>query len=318
MRFKTIKKIIFIPLLHIAATCQSMSLYVIDNTMVLSGDVVAQDLDNVKNAFAANPKIKTVILRNSKGGNSWTGYRLGELFREKAVSTAVSGHCVSACSRLFLGGSTRTFTNDFPASLTYVGFHGHYDFGKLNLKAVDKDGLRPWLIKYSGGKIDPALMERWINLPSRDGDARFYPPSVKQSTVLCRGNESRRPQQCEALTANALSQGIVTSIQMTSSPDAHLLPYKRRERQYPTTAYAALNSISAFPIKSPHAEKDYSLFLNAALPRAIAVSANQKTWAWNGNSTNSAATALSRCAAQAKQTCTLYAVDERVVYAPVK
>jgi hypothetical protein len=82
----------------------AMELKVSANTMVLSGEVVARDLDRIKEVFKANPAITHVVLRNSMGGNSWTGYRLGELFREKGVTTAVSGFCVSSCSRLFLGG----------------------------------------------------------------------------------------------------------------------------------------------------------------------------------------------------------------------
>lgn len=35
--------------------------------------------------------ITHVVLRNSMGGNSWTGYRLGELFREKGVTNGGIG-----------------------------------------------------------------------------------------------------------------------------------------------------------------------------------------------------------------------------------
>src|SRR5215468_6997874 len=56
-----------------------------------------------------SPAITTVILRNSQGGNAPAGYQVGQLLRERGVRTAVSGYCYSSCSRMFLGGRTRSF-----------------------------------------------------------------------------------------------------------------------------------------------------------------------------------------------------------------
>ena len=71
--------------------------------------------------FAANPDIDLVVLRNSHGGDAGTGYEIGEFFRERGVTTAVSGYCVSSCSRMFLGGKRRLFTDDYPLDQTRVG-----------------------------------------------------------------------------------------------------------------------------------------------------------------------------------------------------
>jgi hypothetical protein len=32
---------------------------------------------------------------------------------------------------MFLGGRTRSFTDDYPAEYTHIGFHGHYAGAKL-------------------------------------------------------------------------------------------------------------------------------------------------------------------------------------------
>lgn len=215
---------IFVGLATISLASLAMDVKITSHAMVLSGEVVARDLDRIKAAFKANPGITHVVLRNSMGGNSWTGYRLGELFREKGVTTAVSGFCVSSCSRLFLGGKVRMFSDDYPASLTYVGFHGQYDFGKLNPAAIKKDDLVGWTTKFTDGKVDQKLIQRWINIERRAGDVRFYPDAVtaqfKRPTMLCQGTESVRPQQCEMITTDALAQGIVTTNAYYSSPDA--------------------------------------------------------------------------------------------------
>ena len=290
----------------------------IGSTLILSGEVVARDLDKAKAEFNTAPAITHVVMRNSMGGNSWTGYRLGELFREHGVTTAVSGHCVSSCSRLFLGGKQRMFTDDYPASLTYVGFHGHYDFGKLNTQAVEKNDLARWTAKFTDGKADSKLVQRWINIERRAGDVRFYPNTVKAQwndvSFLCAGTESSRPTQCERLATTALVQGIVTTNQRYASPDATDLPYKLREARYPTTAHATVNDASKLPNTSPAALKDYQQFAASAVPRAFAVSSNGKHWAWSGNDNESVERAIERCMAKAKANCVLYAVDERVVY----
>jgi hypothetical protein len=91
-----------------------------------------------------------VILRNSPGGDAPTGYRTGEWLREKGLRTAVSGYCYPSCSRMFLGGKVRLFTDDFPMERTNVGFHGHYDReGKLLPDLVSKYGFYDWIIRYS-------------------------------------------------------------------------------------------------------------------------------------------------------------------------
>jgi hypothetical protein len=299
---------------------KAMSHNVVGNALILSGEVVYQDLERAKKALDANKAITHVVLRNSMGGNSWTGYRMGELFRERGLTTVVSGHCVSSCSRLFLGGKTRLFSDDFPASLTYVGFHGHYDFGKLNLEAVKKNDQAAWTKKFTDNKVDPKLLHRWINIERRAGDVRFYPPSVatpwKARTFLCQGSESRRPNLCEKIATDAMKQGIVTSTAMYSSPDGASLPFKMREKQYPTTNFAALEDVAKLPLKTASGRRDYEQFLNAALPRAFAISRDARTVAWSAYNARAMEVALESCNKKSANPCRLYAVDERIVFTP--
>lgn len=301
-----------------AASIQAMEFKRIGDTLILSGEVVARDLDRAKKEFNTAPTITHVVLRNSMGGNSWTGYRMGELFRANGVTTAVSGHCISSCSRLFLGGKQRMFSDDYPARLTFVGLHGHYDFGKLNMQAVEKDDLVAWTIKYTDGKVDPKLLQRWIHIELRAGDARFYPAAVTafwtDASFLCEGTESSKPSRCERLGTTGLAQGIVTTAQLFSSVDSATLPFKLREAKYPTTTYATLTDASKLPSASAALRTDFAQFVRSALPRAFAVSANGKHWAWNGNDVQSAERAMQRCRAKSNVHCQLYAVDERVVF----
>ena len=192
-----------------------MELRVVDNQLILSGPVVASDRDAVETRLNSQPQGKMVILRNSPGGDAPTGYYLGELFRRKSMQTAVSGYCYSSCSRLFLGGKERYLTDDYPPEYTQVGFHGHYDRnGDLNAALVKALHLKDWIIRYSDGKADAALIERWINIPCGNGLIHFYNPALVNisgySAFMCQGTEPNHPPifACERISKNSLDLGI--------------------------------------------------------------------------------------------------------------
>ena len=208
----------------------AMTLKEAGDQLILSGPVLAGDAAKVRQALAGNPAIKTVVLRNSPGGDVPTGYEIGDLMREKGLRTAVSGFCNSSCSRMFLGGKERVFTDDFPLSRTRVGFHGHYYTigprkGQLNSQEVNRYGLKEWIIQYSDGKADPDLVERWINIPVNIGMIHFFHPRVaeerKFATFFC----ERGPAPgtgvlgCEPIAKDAMDLGIATSLEIISSND---------------------------------------------------------------------------------------------------
>jgi hypothetical protein len=203
----------------------AMELRVVGNQLILSGPVVGDEPRKVTEALATTPQIDTVILRNSPGGDAPAGYQVGELLRERGLRTAVSGYCYSSCSRMFLGGRTRYFTDDYPAEYTNVGFHGHYDAnGHLNADMVRQYGLGNWIIKYSDGKADPQLVERWINIPYGRGMIHFFHPELLKragvSTFMCQGNEPIGVVfTCERIGSTALDLGVVTSLDILHSAD---------------------------------------------------------------------------------------------------
>lgn len=290
------------------------------NTLILSGPVTGSELAMVKDAFAANPKIDLVVLRNSYGGDAWTGYRVGEFLRDAGVTTAVSGYCVSSCSRMFLGGKQRLFTNDYLADRTYVGFHGHYNAqGNLDPQSVFKGGLYTWILKYSDGKADPALVKRWIAIEKGRGAANFFHPDVAaalgHSVFFCDGVQAQKPTSCEALATNALERGVITDERRIASPDQDALPDKLRARQFPASGYAAVDDTHKLPLDAAAGLEQYQRYLQASLPRAFAVAPSRKHWAWvAGGADEVNAQALKRCEERAQQACVLYSVDDNVVY----
>ena len=214
-----------IVMIMLATQALAMELKIVGNQIILSGPVVGDEPGKVREALTSSPGIDTVILRNSSGGNAPAGYQVGQLLRERGLRTAVSGYCYSSCSRMFLGGSTRYFTGDYLPESNNVGFHGHYDrMGRLNVDLVRRYGLRDWIIRYSDGKADSLLVERWINIPHSRGMIHFFHPGLVQragvSTFMCQGDEPGGSVfACEPIAKTALDLGIITSLELIHSAD---------------------------------------------------------------------------------------------------
>ena len=301
----------------------AMTIVVAGDQLILTGPVISGDYDAVESNFSFNPQIRTIILRNSPGGDAPTGYRLGELFRQKSLQTAVSGYCYSSCSRLFLGGKERYFTDDYPPEFTQIGFHGHYDNnGNLNAASVNALHLKDWTIRYSDGKADEALVERWINMPRGKGLAHFYDPALVDidgySAFMCQGTEPDHTWifDCEHIAKNALYLGIATSLTLVSSADQRKIRETVLEIP-PPSGFAEISDVSKVPGISEAGREQYRRFLASEAPRAFALSPSGSIWAWFASLVPDAACrALVGCSERAKEQCQLYAVDDAVVWTP--
>ena len=200
-----------------AGAAPAMDFKLAEDQLVLSGTVTGGECSALATIGPATPKLKYIILRNSHGGNANEGYCVGELIRKLGLSTAVSGFCFSSCSRMFLGGVTRHFTDDYPPEQTRVGLHGNYARdGSLLASAPGR--LRPWIVKYTDGKVDRALLERWIYLPRNTDAIWFYNPdrfhgAAGASVEICEKQSSCRP----VLDQTAYSNGIANSPEIISS-----------------------------------------------------------------------------------------------------
>lgn len=190
----------------------------------LSGKVTGNEQRVLQAAVEEHPGITTVVLKNSSGGDARAGYATGEYIREKGLATLLSGYCRSSCSRMFLGGTTRAYSDDQPLERTAVGFHGNYAQDG-SLQQARMPALKAWIIKHSDGKANPLLVEQWVNLSNHNGFAYFYHPQVPgigpDGVMLCQGSED--PKQRKELCAkpqqgDALANGIVTTLEIAKIP----------------------------------------------------------------------------------------------------
>ena len=304
----------------------AMTLNEVGDQLILSGPVVVGDAWKVRRALAGNPAIRKVILRNSPGGDVATGYEIGDLIREKGLRTAVSGYCFSSCSRMFLGGKERVFTDDYPLVLTHVGFHGHYYIqgpqkGQLNVQLVVRRGLKNWIIQHSDGKADPDLVERWINIPVDIGMIHFFHPRLAQernaATFFCERGPATGAVvlSCEPIAKNAFDLGIATSLEMIKSNDQADLRASFPKIP-PKTGYARIDEIDKVPLTSEQGLAEYKRYLQATPPKAFAIAPDKSAWAWQSSVLEAINRALDRCAERAGKPCLLYATDNDIVWQP--
>ena len=144
----------------------SMGFKLDGTSLTMSGSVRGPECQMLKVIFRERP-IKTIILKDSRGGRASTGYCVGEFIREKNIETIISGYCHSSCSRMWLGGVKRSLQDG-----ARVGLHGHYGrSGKLLAYAPKK--LESWIPKMAPD-VNMELLAKWARLPTIKDQYYFY------------------------------------------------------------------------------------------------------------------------------------------------
>ncbi|AIY41531.1 autotransporter [Collimonas arenae] len=122
----------------IAPHADAMNMHVNGNQIILSGDVTVNDGDLFADMLGrlreSGRKIDTLVLRNSNGGATFSGYAIADMARRWGLKTVASGYCISSCSGMLIGGAQRAFAdNDQPWMAhtpvsdsvgQFIGIHG--------------------------------------------------------------------------------------------------------------------------------------------------------------------------------------------------
>jgi hypothetical protein len=188
------RKVLIVLLALAAFPAMAMDMHVDGAAVILSGQVVKSDCEQLTDLLARTPA-KLVVLTSSGGGNAYSGYCIGALIRERGLATTIRGRCASSCSRMWLGGVERTL--DGPSSR--LGLHGNYNDGG-GIAADAGQRLRTWIPQYAPN-VDKALMEQWIRLPSNKWMMYFYNGKAELcESGVCKPVDGR----------NALNAGLAT------------------------------------------------------------------------------------------------------------
>jgi hypothetical protein len=199
-----------------ATTAVAMTMTVSGDQLILTGRVVPDDTAQFRALVESHPNVKTVVLWNSPGGAGSANDAITLMIEERHLDTVVAGYCVSACAMIFLAGTNRAFGDLEPLATTSLGFHGSYARGEL-AREQRLQALKARVIERTGGKIDPALVQRWLHLADERNTIRFRFPGdgSAPATFFCplgRFPNTGNYTNCEAIpNTDALSAGIITS-----------------------------------------------------------------------------------------------------------
>ncbi len=179
--------------LLIADPVFAMSIEVQGNQVVMAGPVTGNECAQLTSILEHN-EVHAVILTSSNGGNANAGYCVGELIRKHQLNTVIRGNCSSSCSRMWLGGVSRTLEGSY----SQVGLHGNYDDNGRLIPAAPAR-LQAWIPNYA--PVNRDLMERWTVLPYNTQMMHFY----NDKALLCdRGSCTLMPGW------NAIKAGLST------------------------------------------------------------------------------------------------------------
>lgn len=171
----------------------AMTMTVDGARVVLSGSVEGDECGRL-GSILQQTAVRTVVLTQSQGGNAEAGYCVGALIRARGLDTVIRGSCNSSCSRMWLGGVSRTLDG----KNARVGLHGNYRNGTLEPGTPAR--LQAWIPMYAP-EVNRDLITQWTQLPTNHDMMFFY----NDRAELC---ENR---QCTPLPRwNAVNAGLAT------------------------------------------------------------------------------------------------------------
>lgn len=216
--------------LLVATTAAAMDFKVVGDQLIMSGGIDGSELAKLRDIAAEHGgEIRTVVLRDSPGGDLWTSLRVGEYIRERGWRTAVSGICFSGCALMYLSGVSRHFTDDKPVVRTQLGFHATYhvaDSLRGNKGAVHADQTqvaRDWMTRFTDGKISPAMLDRFEKIAQTDF-LHFFDSNRLQrkdgvSIFTCPQQPDAKRKYEPVPGFDVYREGIATSMEVLRSND---------------------------------------------------------------------------------------------------
>jgi hypothetical protein len=97
----------------------------------------------------------------------------------RGMTTAISGPCSSACAVIFLAGRQRRFTDEQPATRTYLMFHGCYlsdgfARGTMRWNHTCSQQIERTIRDYTDRRLDGSPLKRWIATQDNRGGVDAY------------------------------------------------------------------------------------------------------------------------------------------------
>lgn len=208
--------------LGLAPSAGAAEIVVAGNQVLLTGRIEPESYHRFRQAIErSETPVDTVILRGSPGGTVASAESIMTVIWNRGMTTAISGPCSSACAVIFLAGRQRRFTEEQPATRTYLMFHGCYlsdgfARGTIRWNHTCSQQIERTIRDYTDKRLDESLLKRWIATQDNRGGAYFFDSrrlrrSDGVSAFFCDGPETRKVEACEKLGGvDAYALGLVT------------------------------------------------------------------------------------------------------------
>ena len=147
---------------------------VLDNTLVVYGDIDSGFHIRFRETLDANPEVEIIAL-GSAGGSVVDAILSGLEVRKRGLSTTLHGPCFSACPLVFMGGERRTI---WMGAGPHLGFHRVYT--PLGEVPLDDKVYREIAEYIASMGVDPNPVLEWM---ARAGSSEIFEPRLEK---LCR------------------------------------------------------------------------------------------------------------------------------------
>ncbi|WP_171178195.1 hypothetical protein [Ruegeria sp. HKCCD8929] len=144
---------------------------VLENTLVVYGDIDSGFHDRFRAVLDANPEVDLIAL-GSAGGSVVDAILSGSEIRKRGLTTTLHGPCFSACPLVFMGGERRTI---WMGPGPHLGFHRVYTpSGEISLD----DRVYLQIAEYLAAMdVDPIPVLEWM---ARAGSSEIFEPRLEQ------------------------------------------------------------------------------------------------------------------------------------------
>ena len=197
----------------LSSAAQALTLHREGGDLYASGVIQTGDELALRAAHAQAP-VQRLILVNSPGGALMASLRIARWLEDLHITTLAAGHCMSACSLIFMAGEQRQFASLPQQTVSVIGIHGAYNARTGQASAAAAPLMLDYYRQRMGASYDAAVIEQAIH-QMKDPSGFLVIPAMGA------GQGEQRPQHCPSarsarhectvhLEQSALSLGVVT------------------------------------------------------------------------------------------------------------
>ena len=208
------KRALVLALAFWVCAAQALTLHRDGEDLYLTGTIQVGDDLLLKTAHQEAP-LRRLVLVNSPGGTLVTSLRIAAWVEELRLNTVVAGHCLSACSLVFMAGEHRQFAQSQPGWTHLIGIHGPYSQRTGQFNPPGAGLMWSYYRARMAEKFDAGVMEQAIYRMQDPSGLLVVPAAGPEAAAtrpwFCPSTRAQRSPCTGLPDKDALSLGLVTT-----------------------------------------------------------------------------------------------------------